>query len=70
MCKVYFSCPKFTVRLVMSGTVIRKAAPIVKAVRGADHRCPYHLGRVEVRWTDHRRETIGICCRSFRTWLF
>jgi len=29
MSKVYFSCPKFTVLLVMEGLVIVKAAPIV-----------------------------------------
>ena len=34
MSKVYFSCPKFTVRLVVSGTIIRNAAPMVKAFEG------------------------------------
>ena len=34
MSKVYFSCPKFTVLLVMKGTVIVKAAPVVKAFEG------------------------------------
>ena len=32
--KVYFSCPKFTVLLVMKGAVIVKAAPIAKAFEG------------------------------------
>ena len=31
---VYFSCPKFTVLLVLKGAVIVKAAPIVKAFEG------------------------------------
>ena len=31
---VYFSCPKFTVRLVVKDTVIREAAPIVKTFEG------------------------------------
>ena len=34
MSKVYFSCPKFTVLLVMRGPVIVKAAPIVKRFEG------------------------------------
>ena len=34
MSKVYFSCPKFTVLLVMKGAVIVKAAPIAKAFEG------------------------------------
>ncbi len=34
MSTVYFSCPNFTVRLVLSGTVIRKAAPIAKSFEG------------------------------------
>ena len=34
MSKVYFSCPKFTVRLVLSGAVIHKAAPMVKQFEG------------------------------------
>ena len=34
MDSVYFSCPKFTVRLVMEGTVILEAAPIVKTFEG------------------------------------
>jgi hypothetical protein len=34
MCKAYFSCPKFTVLLVMRGAVILKAAPIVKTFEG------------------------------------
>ena len=34
MSTVYFSCPKFTVRLVVDGTVIRKAAPIVRSFEG------------------------------------
>ena len=34
MNSVYFSCPKFTVRLVVTGAVIHKAAPIVKAFEG------------------------------------
>ncbi len=32
--KTYFSCPKFTVLLTLKGTVIVKAAPIVKAFEG------------------------------------
>jgi hypothetical protein len=32
--KVYFSCPKFTVLLVVKGAVIVKAAPVVKAFEG------------------------------------
>jgi hypothetical protein len=31
---VYLSCPKFTVRLVLSGNVIWKAAPLAKAFEG------------------------------------
>jgi hypothetical protein len=31
---VYFSCPKFTVRLVLAGSVIWKAAPMVKSFEG------------------------------------
>ena len=34
MCKVYFSCPEFTVLLAVKGTVIVKAAPIVKRFEG------------------------------------
>jgi hypothetical protein len=34
MDSVYFSCPKFTVRLVMEGTIILEAAPIVKKFEG------------------------------------
>jgi len=34
MSTVYFSCPKFTVRLVLSGTIIRKAAPIARSFEG------------------------------------
>lgn len=34
MSRVYFSCPKFTVRLVLSGTIIQKAAPMVKSFEG------------------------------------
>ena len=34
MSSVYFSCPKFTVRLVVSGTIIQKAAPMVKVFEG------------------------------------
>lgn len=34
MCSVYFSCPKFTVRLVTKGAVILKAAPIVRSFEG------------------------------------
>ena len=34
MSTVYFSCPKFTVRLVVDGTVIREAAPIVRSFQG------------------------------------
>lgn len=34
MSSYYFSCPKFTVRLVVSGTIIREAAPIVKKFEG------------------------------------
>lgn len=34
MSKVYFSCPKFTVRLVTNGPVIVEAAPIVKRFEG------------------------------------
>jgi hypothetical protein len=32
--KVYFSCPGFTVRLVLEGSVIANAAPVVKAFEG------------------------------------
>jgi hypothetical protein len=31
---VYFSCPAFTVRLVLSGNVIWKAAPMAKRFEG------------------------------------
>ena len=31
---VYFSCPKFTARLVLSGPVIWKAAPMLKTFEG------------------------------------
>jgi len=34
MCSVYFSCPEFTVRLVMRGTIILQAAPIVRSFEG------------------------------------
>ena len=34
MCKVYFSCPEFTVLLAVKGRVIVKAAPIVKRFEG------------------------------------
>ena len=34
MSKVYFSCPKFTVQLVMKGPIIVTAAPIVKRFEG------------------------------------
>ena len=34
MSKVYFSCPKFTVLLVMEGQIIVEAAPIVKRFEG------------------------------------
>jgi hypothetical protein len=34
MSKVYFSCPKFTVKLVMEGAIIVEAAPIVKRFEG------------------------------------
>ena len=34
MNSIYFSCPKFTVRLVADGAVIREAAPIVTAFEG------------------------------------
>jgi hypothetical protein len=34
MSSYYFSCPKFTVRLVVSGTIIQEAAPIVKKFEG------------------------------------
>jgi hypothetical protein len=34
MSSFYFSCPKFTVRLVVKGTIIREAAPIVRAFEG------------------------------------
>ena len=34
MSTIYLSCPNFTVRLVLSGTVIRKAAPIAKSFEG------------------------------------
>jgi hypothetical protein len=34
MCKVYFSCPKFTVLLVTKGSIITKAAPITKRFEG------------------------------------
>jgi hypothetical protein len=34
MSSVYFSCPKFTVRLVVRGTIIQTAAPIVKQFEG------------------------------------
>jgi hypothetical protein len=34
MSKVYFSCPKFTVLLVTRGSIIVKAAPIVKRFEG------------------------------------
>jgi hypothetical protein len=34
MDSVYFSCPKFTVRLVVEGSVILEVAPIVKTFEG------------------------------------
>ena len=34
MSKVYFSCPEFTVLLVIKGPVILTAAPIVKRFEG------------------------------------
>lgn len=34
MCSVYFSCPKFTVRLMVRRTVILQAAPIVRSFEG------------------------------------
>ena len=34
MSNVYFSCPEFTVLLVMEGAVIVKAAPIVRKFEG------------------------------------
>jgi hypothetical protein len=34
MRRLYFSCPKFTVRLVVDGTIIREAAPIVRSFQG------------------------------------
>lgn len=34
MRKLYFSCPKFTVLLVVNGDVIEKAAPIVTVFEG------------------------------------
>ena len=33
-CRVYFSCPKFTVLLVTKGSIITKAAPIAKRFEG------------------------------------
>ena len=32
--KIYFSCPHFTVLLMLEGAVIRKAAPIVRRFEG------------------------------------
>jgi hypothetical protein len=32
--EVYFSCPKFTVSLTLNGTVIAKAAPLVRVFEG------------------------------------
>jgi len=34
MCSVYFSCPKFTARLVTRGAIIVEAAPIVRSFKG------------------------------------
>jgi len=33
-CKIYFSCPQFTVLLSLEGPLIVKAAPIVRAFEG------------------------------------
>ena len=64
MSKVYFSCPKFTVLLVMRGPVIVEAAPIVKTIRGADDRCPDLLGTIPVWRADHRAETPAVPARK------
>ena len=55
MSKVYFSCPKFTVLLVIEGTDHRESRPYRQAIRGADDRCPDFLGTIPVRWADHRQ---------------
>jgi hypothetical protein len=70
MSTVYFSCPNFTVRLVLNGEVIHKAAPIAKSFEGqplgaltawaeAQYGGPIIVQRLSQRWAS------SAVCRPF-----
>ena len=63
MSKVFFSCPNFTVKLVMKGLTIVEAAHR-EAIRGADDGCVEILGTEPIWRANYRRKTPAISARE------